>query len=577
MIEQIRASFASLVVVALCSGAAQAAVTITAEEIGGDVVFSTCGGSLNLSGLTKSADTSGGGYIAPQTPEIIVGPSGNSTDADQYIGTISRPADFGTGNLAGPTSGYGGLVGPGPFQTNTLIVPDGYSSGSPLGVSAMTFSGATFASLGLTPGIYTWSWSGDSITLDIGGVKPCSPVTWYLNAVVANGPMAGPSNVYGDGAVNYPVTGFFDYDADNNIYSNVNISTPFYNWTDADLAVFFVQDARHMKVFDSVTGDGLVLSFLSDLTNAGGTVTLRTGFAAVDCLLSECGSIEKTPVGAPVTWTLENVTTSDNATWTGTFGYNSVSNTYSAINIISSVGGFPNPVNEVSVDALGFGCTDPATATGVTLGPAGAGGFTIFCMDFVAALTEVGGEVDLVTGGVGWGNPVDFFNITGGKVTADLPATGAYYMTGSVSTTPPSVTVDIDIQSGYAGNALHPHHDGSLGPSGIASLPDDVVSVSVLGSLISAGDPIDFDTDDIDAATLAFGPGAGATDPGTPPQYNQNVDGDGIDDATFGFLMSDSGISCGETSATLSGETTGGQEFQGSDSIVTDCDAVCHN
>ena len=66
MIEQIRASFASLVVVALCSGAAQAAVTITAEEIGGDVVFSTCGGSLNLSGLTKSADTSGGGYIAPQ-------------------------------------------------------------------------------------------------------------------------------------------------------------------------------------------------------------------------------------------------------------------------------------------------------------------------------------------------------------------------------------------------------------------------------------------------------------------------------------------------------------------------------
>jgi hypothetical protein len=138
------------------------------------------------------------------------------------------------------------------------------------------------------------------------------------------------------------------------------------------------------------------------------------------------------------------------------------------------------------------------------------------------------------------------------------------------------VSVDIDVQSGQPGNALHPHHDGSLGPQGIASFPDDVISVSVLGSLVSAGDPVDFNTDDIDPTTLAFGPGAGGTDPGTPAQFNQNVDADGIDDATFGFRMSDSDIACGETSATLTGVTTGGQGFEGSDTILTNCNVVCH-
>ena len=48
-------------------------------------------------------------------------------------------------------------------------MPDGYVSGAPLGTSTDTWDGATFASLGVTPGTYTWTWgsgaSADSFTL----------------------------------------------------------------------------------------------------------------------------------------------------------------------------------------------------------------------------------------------------------------------------------------------------------------------------------------------------------------------------------------------------------------------------
>ena len=49
-------------------------------------------------------------------------------------------------------------------------VPAGYDLGHPLSDSA-TYGGATFASLGVTPGSYTWTWGSHayagSFTLDI--------------------------------------------------------------------------------------------------------------------------------------------------------------------------------------------------------------------------------------------------------------------------------------------------------------------------------------------------------------------------------------------------------------------------
>ena len=48
-----------------------------------------------------------------------------------------------------------------------VFVPAGYSSGDPLGVSTATWTGETLDSLGLAIGSYTWTWAGDSMTVNI--------------------------------------------------------------------------------------------------------------------------------------------------------------------------------------------------------------------------------------------------------------------------------------------------------------------------------------------------------------------------------------------------------------------------
>jgi hypothetical protein len=53
------------------------------------------------------------------------------------------------------------------------LVPQGYMSGAALSDS-MTFNNATFASLGVTPGTYVWTWgtglANQNFTLQIGSV-----------------------------------------------------------------------------------------------------------------------------------------------------------------------------------------------------------------------------------------------------------------------------------------------------------------------------------------------------------------------------------------------------------------------
>jgi hypothetical protein len=77
-------------------------------------------------------------------------------------------ADSGSGDVVAIV-GNGASLGLPPF----LNVPAGYVSGGPLSDTA-TFDNATFASLGATPGTYTWHWGtgahADSFTLQIGPV-----------------------------------------------------------------------------------------------------------------------------------------------------------------------------------------------------------------------------------------------------------------------------------------------------------------------------------------------------------------------------------------------------------------------
>jgi VPDSG-CTERM motif len=78
----------------------------------------------------------------------------------------------GGGGLFSPNTSSGDFVGINNSPLGDIFVPQGYVSDTALSDS-MTFNSATFASLGLTPGTYTWSWGtglrNQNFTLIIGG------------------------------------------------------------------------------------------------------------------------------------------------------------------------------------------------------------------------------------------------------------------------------------------------------------------------------------------------------------------------------------------------------------------------
>ena len=88
---------------------------------------------------------------------------------------FSGPANFGSGGQHNATEGLssGNFVGI-QASVDELFVPHGYISNSALSSSA-TWTGATFASLGVTPGQYVWTWGNGGadqrFVLNIGQVS----------------------------------------------------------------------------------------------------------------------------------------------------------------------------------------------------------------------------------------------------------------------------------------------------------------------------------------------------------------------------------------------------------------------
>ena len=151
------------------------AFTITLEQIGSNVV-ATGTGAINLTGLTLSGPGAGGLPLVQANNGIIQIGAANHPISDAYSG-FTGPTNFGVGTqfLANIGSGdfvaliqgiaFGGVG-------DVLFVPHGYVSGAPLSDS-MTFNNATFASLGVTPGTYVWTWgttglANQNFTLIIG-------------------------------------------------------------------------------------------------------------------------------------------------------------------------------------------------------------------------------------------------------------------------------------------------------------------------------------------------------------------------------------------------------------------------
>ena len=140
----------------------------TISQVGNNVV-ATGSGTIDLAGLSfiGTTTTPPGTSIVPNQGEFYA----DAANGVDFYQSISGPTSFGSGGFTGTfnSSGAGaGIVG---FASVYLSVPQGYLSGNALS-DTFTFNNKTFASLGITPGTYTWTWGtgmhADSLTLQIG-------------------------------------------------------------------------------------------------------------------------------------------------------------------------------------------------------------------------------------------------------------------------------------------------------------------------------------------------------------------------------------------------------------------------
>jgi hypothetical protein len=169
---------------AVVGAPAEASVVIDVSEVGGNVV-ATGGGRVDLSGLTFFATGgSGGAAMQPSFGLMDIGGIGSPLFLDEYPG-VAGPASFGPGGFTFASTSSGDRFGVNARRPNGtgVDVPFGYASESALSGSA-TFDGQTFASLGLTPGTYVYTWgsgpTADSLTLQIGPAAIPEPGTWTM-------------------------------------------------------------------------------------------------------------------------------------------------------------------------------------------------------------------------------------------------------------------------------------------------------------------------------------------------------------------------------------------------------------
>ena len=166
--------------IGLCTSSARAAFVVDLTQEGSNVV-ATGGGTINLTDLRFDFSIQSRGVMFPANGAIVNGPTSFTLES-VYTG-ITGPTNFGGGGSTRASSGSGDIVSVA-GASRLVDVPAFYLSGTALSDS-MTFDSATFASLGATPGTYTWTWgsgvNADSFTLQIGpaSVIP-EPSTWAM-------------------------------------------------------------------------------------------------------------------------------------------------------------------------------------------------------------------------------------------------------------------------------------------------------------------------------------------------------------------------------------------------------------
>ena len=136
---------------------------VTISQVGNDVVWNGSG-SFNLAALTSAGSNNiGAGFQANQAIWAI----GPNTSVDTYSGTITYPTSFGSPASVPPPSTVGSTFGILPGGSGRMLwVPSGYVSNTVINGTA-TYANTTISGMGLTSGVYTWSWGtgGNTSTL----------------------------------------------------------------------------------------------------------------------------------------------------------------------------------------------------------------------------------------------------------------------------------------------------------------------------------------------------------------------------------------------------------------------------
>jgi hypothetical protein len=160
----------------------QGAVIVVAAEVGGDVVLSSLGGTLDLTGLFFNSDLGVPSKVIPDFGIWVVGPETGGGVDDVYVG-LTGPTSIGSGAIElFADSESGSILGIDGFG-RALLLPDGFVSNDTLGGISATWIDETFASLGITQGSYVWSWAGDSVTLDVVPV-PVPAAVWLFGSAL---------------------------------------------------------------------------------------------------------------------------------------------------------------------------------------------------------------------------------------------------------------------------------------------------------------------------------------------------------------------------------------------------------
>jgi hypothetical protein len=158
---------------------AHAEFVLTVLQSGSNVIMSGSG-TIDTTDLYDFAWTSGNPELDPVQGIAMVGSAFGLVRV--YTGA-SGILDFGTAGWVGADSGSGSSVG---IFPGIVYVPMGYVSGATL-TGAAIFSNASFASLGIIPGIYTDTWGSgadaDSFVLEIGPIDTPEPVGALLLTV----------------------------------------------------------------------------------------------------------------------------------------------------------------------------------------------------------------------------------------------------------------------------------------------------------------------------------------------------------------------------------------------------------